>query len=81
MYDYTNRPKPYSARAYKIDAIKAVRAFCQECFGVAPGLKITKDFVEGFDQESEYEVVTRQELAKYPTDTLRKEIERRGPGF
>lgn len=88
MYDYTKivciesyRPKPYSAKAYKLDAIKAVRAFCLECFGVTPGLKITKDFVDGFDQESDYELVWRKELSKYPTSMLQKEIERRGPGF
>lgn len=81
MYDHTNRPTPYSAKGHKIDAIKAVRAFCQGHFGATPGLKVTKDLVEDLADVSDYEVVTRQELAKYTTDILRKEIERRGPAF
>jgi hypothetical protein len=38
--------KVISIKANKIDAIKALRTYCEKAFGVPSGLKDSKDFVE-----------------------------------
>jgi len=41
-----NRQQMINHTTHKIDAIKALRSYCLDTFGVTPGLKESKDFIE-----------------------------------
>jgi len=67
-----------SAKLEKIAAIRGLREYCENCYGVCPGLKETKDFVDSFAEASHTAFIYREALKNAPTDDLLEELRRRG---